>query len=252
MRCPRPLAAQDVDDGRDSLRAGKVSGSDHDSLKGPGQRQRNGSTAQRDLRRAYATIGKYDEAESAARRAHGREGRKRSSGTRWAKSLLIRGKRAAAESAFVRAGAEHAPDSLTAALNLAVLHFDRGERDRATKEFDKFIDVYNASGGANLTSDELVAVATRRRIPRRRRSAAVQGCAQGVRPRARSPIPSNADARVKLGELFLRKYNFADAQNDVRRSAAGESEQSARAARRRAALAGATDRPAATRCFAPR
>ena len=48
--------------------------------------------------------------------------------------LLLRGKRASAESAFVRAGAEPAQDILTAALNRAWLHFDRGERARAMKE----------------------------------------------------------------------------------------------------------------------
>ena len=73
-------------------------------------------------------------------------------------SLLAHGKIAAAESAFVRAIAGHAPDSLTAQVNLARLHFDRGERDRAMKEFDRFIDVYN-NAGATLTSKEMTAVA---------------------------------------------------------------------------------------------
>ena len=126
--------------------------------------------------------------------------------------LLLRGKRAPAESAFVRAGAEHAPDSLTAALNLAVLHFDRGERDRAMKEFDRFIDVYNASAGARSHERRARRRRDRRRIPRRERSAAVQGRAQGVRPRAVGRSDERRRARVKLGELFLRKYNFADAQ----------------------------------------
>ena len=123
----------------------------------------------------------------------------------------MRGKRAPAESAFVRAGAEHAPDSLTAALNLAVLHFDRGERDRAMKEFDHFIDVYNASGGANLTSDELVAVATAVEYLGANDPQLFKDALKAF-DRALSTDPLNADAKVKLGELFLRKYNFADAQ----------------------------------------
>ena len=57
-----------------------------------------------------------------------------------------------------------------------------------------------------------MAVAIACRIPRRQRSAAVQGRAQGVRPRDRASIRSNDDAKVQLGELFLRKYNFDDAQ----------------------------------------
>src|SRR5947209_1525198 len=149
-----PLSAQSLDDGREALRSGKyqeaitilskVSASDTQWI-----------AAQRELARAYATIGKYDEAEMTARRGTAAKGGAHLWNT-LGEIALIRGKRAVAESAFVRAGAEHANDSLTAALNLAVLHFDRGERDRAMKEFDRFIDVYNASGGANLTSDELI------------------------------------------------------------------------------------------------
>src|SRR6185437_5108743 len=88
--------------------------------------------AQRDLVRAYATIGKYDEAETSARRAVTAKGGKDLWNT-LGEVLFLRGKRAPAESAFVRASAEHASDSLTAAVNLAVLHYDRGERDRAMK-----------------------------------------------------------------------------------------------------------------------
>src|SRR5205085_4841326 len=102
-------------------------------------------------------IGKYDEAENVARRGTAAKG---GSGL-WntlGEVLVLRGKRAPAESAFVRAGAEHAADSLTAALNLAVLHYDRGERDRAMKEFDRFIDVFNKAAD-DLTAEELTAVA---------------------------------------------------------------------------------------------
>ena len=137
--------------------------------------------AQKELARAYATIGKYDEAENAARRATAAK----NGGALWnafGEVLLLRGKRAAAESAFVRAGAG-APDSLTAALNLAILHFDRGDRDRAMKEFDRFIDVYNKSGGAALTERRARRGGARGRISRRDQPAALQGCAQGVRPR---------------------------------------------------------------------
>src|SRR5947207_9258094 len=112
--------------------------------------------AQRDLARAYATIGRYDDAENVARRATSAKGGAEM-WTTLGEVLLMRGKRAPAESAFVRARAEHASDTLTAALNLAVLHYDRGERDRAMKEFDHFIDVYNATAGADLTSRDLVA-----------------------------------------------------------------------------------------------
>ena len=113
-----------------------------------------------------------------------RQGRQRALESRSAKCCITRGKRAAAESAFVRAGAEHAPDSLTAALNLAVLHFDRGDRDQRDEGVRPVHRRLQRDRlGDDLTSDELMAVAIAVRIPRRERPAAVQGCAEGVRPR---------------------------------------------------------------------
>ena len=107
--------------------------------------------------RALADAGKYDEAEQAARRL--------ASGARGevflvplGDVLLSRGRLAAAESAFVRAVAQRAPDSLTAAVQLAVLHHERGDRERAAREFDRFIDVYNGNSSA-LTSRDFMAVA---------------------------------------------------------------------------------------------
>ena len=200
-----PSFAQD--DGHDLLRSGKyqeaiallgkVPASDSDWM-----------NAQKDLARAYATIGKYDEAENVGRRATAA----RNGVAMWntfGEVLLLRGKRAAAESAFVRAAS--GPDSLTAALNLAIIHYDRGERDRAMKEFDHFIDVYNKSGGTALTSEELVAVA---------RAVEYLGAtnpqlfkdALKAYDRAISEDPNNLDAKIRLGELFLGKYNFDDAQ----------------------------------------
>ena len=175
----------------------------------------------------------------------------RSSGIRSAKCCSLRGKRAPAESAFVRADAEHAPDSLTAALNLAVLHYDRGERDRAMKEFDHFIDVYNATAGARSHERRARRRRDGGRVSRRRRSAAVQGCAQGVRPRG----AGRSDERRRQGQA--RRAVPAQVQlrrraEDVRRRASSEPARSARAARRGAAAWRATGRLAAIRCSARR
>jgi tetratricopeptide (TPR) repeat protein len=208
LLAPLRLSAQD--DGREALRTGKYQEAIAVLSKVP-QSDSGWIDAQRDLVRAYMTVGKLDDAERVARRGTSARGG-RALWNPLGEVLLARGQRAAAASAFVRAGAEHAPDSLTAALNLAVLHYDRGDRARAMKEFDRFIDVYNATAGAGLESDELVAVAT-----------AVQYLgvndpqlfkdAMRAFDRALAADPTNADARVKLGELFLRKYNFADAQS---------------------------------------
>ena len=201
--------AQDVDAGREALRTGKYQDAIAQLSKvAPTDSQ--WFAAQRDLVRAYATVGRYDDAESTARRAGAAKGGAAMANT-LGEVLLTRGKRAAAESAFVRSGAEHAPDSLTAALNLAVLHYDRGERDRAMKEFDRFIDVYNAAAGANLTSEELVDVATAVEYLGANDPQLFKDALKAY-DRAISAEPMNTDAKVKLGELFLRKYNFDDAQ----------------------------------------
>src|SRR5215208_5150368 len=60
-------AAQDVDDGRARLRTGKYQEAIMLLSKVPATDER-WPAAQRDLVRAYATIGKYDEAENTARR----------------------------------------------------------------------------------------------------------------------------------------------------------------------------------------
>jgi len=142
-------------DGHDLLQSGKYQEAIAALKKVPAS-DSDWAASQRDLVRAYAAIGKYDEAEAAGRLA--------AASTKGAivwnplgEVLITRGKRAAAESAFIRA--RSTPDSLMAALNLAVLHYDRGDRDQAMKEFDKFIDVYNKSLGNDLTSDDLMAVA---------------------------------------------------------------------------------------------
>ncbi|HEY4216136.1 MAG TPA: tetratricopeptide repeat protein [Gemmatimonadaceae bacterium] len=203
------LSAQSADEGREALHAGRydeaiatlsrVSASDSDWVQ-----------AQRDLASAYLAVGKYDVAETSARKATSAKNGTELENT-LGQVLSARGKIAAAESAFVRAGAAHASDSLTAALNLAELHFNRGERDRAMKEFDHFIDVYNASVGAALTCEELADVGT-----------AVEYLGAGdpelfkdalrAFDRAVETDPSNSDAKLRLGELLMQKYNFADAQ----------------------------------------
>jgi len=204
-----PLALSAQDDGHDALRTGKYQEAIALLSKVP-PTDSDWIAAQRDLVRAYTTVGKYDEAEAAARRGVAAKNGKELWNT-LGEALLVRGKRAAAESAFVRASAEHASDSLTAAVNLAVLHYDRGERARAMKEFDRFIDVYNASAGSGLTSDELVAVATAVEYLGANDPQLFKDALKAY-DRALGADPTNAAAKVKLGELFLRKYNFEEAQ----------------------------------------
>ncbi len=205
----RMVAAQAVDDGRDSLRAGHYQAGISILLKVPAS-DSQWVDVQRDLVRAYTTVGKYDEAELLARRVTAGKGGDRLWNT-LGEVLAIRGRRAAAESAFTKSIASHAPDSLSAQLNLAVLHYDSGDHDRAMKEFDRFIDVYNGSAGADLNSEELADVAIAVEYLGENDPQLFKDALKAF-DRALSVDPANADARNKLGELFLDKYNFAQAQ----------------------------------------
>ena len=159
--------------------------------------------------RALADAGRYDEAEPAARRLAAGAGGTAALNT-LGEVLVARGRLASAESAFVRSIAAGATDSLTAAVNLAVLHYDRGERERAAREFDRFIDIYNVRGAA-LTSRELAAVALACRYLGVSNAALFKDALKAY-DRSIAADPANADARAALGELFLSKYNGTDAQ----------------------------------------
>lgn len=163
------------------------------------------------LVRALATVGRYDDAERVGREAVAAPGG-RIVLNALGETVLMRGKRAAAESLFNRAVEQRAPDSLTAKLNLAILLYDRGDRTRALEAFDKFIDVYN-SNASGLTSSELVAVALAVRYLGVRDPQLFKDALKAFDGALRLD-PANDDARVKLGELFLEKYNHGDAQTE--------------------------------------
>jgi tetratricopeptide (TPR) repeat protein len=142
--------------------------------------------------------------------ASGAHGQKPQDQNALGESLLGRGKIAEAESAFVRGIAQHAPDSLMARVNLAKLHFGRGERDRAMKEFDQFIDIFNNNAGT-LTSGEMVAVGIACTYLGRDNPDLFKDALKAF-DRAIMLDGTNVDAKIAVGELFLDKYNSADAQ----------------------------------------
>jgi tetratricopeptide (TPR) repeat protein len=98
-----------------------------------------------------------------------------------------------------------------AMVNLARLHYDRGERDRAMKEFDRFIDIYN-SRAASLTSSELTAVGIACRYLGRDNPELYKDALKAF-DRAVLLDGTNVEAKLDVGELFLEKYNSADAQS---------------------------------------
>src|SRR4051812_12590375 len=167
--------------------------------------------AQPMLVRALALVGRYDDAERVGREAAAAAGGKIVLNT-LGETVLIRGKRAVAESLFTRAVEQKASDSLTAKLNLAILAFERGDREKALNAFDKFIDVYNNSA-PTLSSDDLVAVGLAVRYLGVRDPQLFKDALKAFDGALRLD-PANDEARIKLGELFLEKYNHADAQTE--------------------------------------
>lgn len=104
-------------------------------------------------------------------------------------------------------------DSLTVRLRQAIAQYDRGDRASAMREFTRFIDIYNAAAD-RLTSQELVAVATACTYLGIENPQLFRDALKGF-DRAIAKDPSNLDARVKLAELFLDKYNGADAKRTL-------------------------------------
>jgi len=205
--------AQAIDDATQMLRSGKYAEAAAAFAKIPASDD-DWVTAQKGFVRSLVAVGKYDEAENAARRATSSA----KGAQLWntlGEILHARGKNADAEQAFLHAGTAHASDSLTAALNLAILHYERGERDQAMREFDHFIDVYNKSGGSSLSAGDLTAVAiacrylgaTNPQLFKDALKAFDQAIKEG------DDTPESDDARIALGQMFLEKYNSSDAQS---------------------------------------
>ena len=165
--------------------------------------------ATRGLVRALSMVGHYEEAEEVARRAIAASAGSAELSNTLGEVLVQRGRLAAADSAFAAAVAGRASDSLTARLNLATLRFDRGEREAAMREFDHFIDVYNR--GQRLTAEELMAVAVACRYLGLERHEMFQDALKAY-DRAIAAAPEALEPRVRVGELFLEKYNGADAR----------------------------------------
>ena len=168
--------------------------------------------AQVELIRAFVIISKYDDAERLARAAVAAPGGRQAL-TAYGEVLTTRGKYAAADSMFARAIAEHASDSLMASLNLALLAKRRGDMPRATAGFDRFIDIYNTAA-QTLTSREMMAVGIACRELGAGNPELFKDALKAL-DRAVVIDPANMEARVLLGELFLEKYNGAEAQKTL-------------------------------------
>jgi cellulose synthase operon protein C len=151
--------------------------------------------------RTLSDAGRYAEAIQVARRAD--------LAPALAELLRYTGRRDAADTVLRRALAERRPDSLLVRLQAGLLRHARGELDEARRLFDRFIDSYNDARG--LTADELTAVA----IAVEHLSAADPQLARDALrayDEAIAADPGHLEARLRVGMLFLERYNGTEAR----------------------------------------
>lgn len=204
---PPRLHAQTIAEARSALHGGEYEEAISDYRK----LVRGGAdypAAERGLVSSLSVVGRYDDAEQAARAAIDAHPGSPEMWNGLGEVLVRRGRLDEARGAFERAIAERASDGLEAELNLAILRYRSGERAAALAAFDGFIDVYNS--GAARTASELGAVAT---------AVTYLGSADPDLFRdalraweeAIAADPTDPEPRVRLGELFLARFNSKDA-----------------------------------------
>ncbi len=165
------------------------------------------------LVQALTLTGQYAAAESIATRfvaggATGREGL-----VALGDVQVRRGRLSAAESSFTRAAQLGAADSLTAVIRLAQLQFDRGQVAEAMRVFDRFVDIYNERK-SRLTARELEAVGIACRYLGRDNAQLFKDALKAY-DEAIAADSTSLDAKVRLAELFLDKYNSQDAKQTL-------------------------------------
>ncbi|HEY7510317.1 MAG TPA: tetratricopeptide repeat protein [Vicinamibacteria bacterium] len=162
----------------------------------------------RALARTLAEVSRYREAEDAARSFLARNARSADLWNTLGEVLHATGRLDEAAAAYQKAVSGRAADALSAEANLAVLRFERGQREEAERGFERLIDAYNAGG--DLSSEDLAAVATACRYLGADDPQLFKDALKAF-DEAIGADPGNLDARVRLAELFLEKYNGSDA-----------------------------------------
>jgi tetratricopeptide (TPR) repeat protein len=170
------------------------------------------AAAHRALARTLAEVGRHREAEDIARTFTTQNARSPELWNTLGELLAGSGRLDEAKAAFEKAIAGRAADALVAEVNLAVLLFDCGRRDEAAKGFNRLIDAYNARN--DLGSEDLAAVATACRYLGADDPQLFKDALKAF-DEAIAADPGNLDARVRLAELFLEKYNGTDAATSL-------------------------------------
>jgi tetratricopeptide (TPR) repeat protein len=160
------------------------------------------------LMQALLTTGDYQGAVTVGREAPDPRAVANATG----EALLRVGRLDEAEAAFGQAAEIDGPWTLTAQVNLAELMFMRGRIEEAMREFDRFIDVYNGAGG-RMGARDLVAVARAVTYLGRTEPALFQDALRAF-DEAAAADPTWHEPRVRVGNLFLEKYDSPSAQEE--------------------------------------
>ena len=200
---------QTLDEAAGMVRAGEYS----DAIRAYRRLVRDDASprAARGLVRTLSEVGRYDDAVREARRLN--ESHRPQLSNVLGEALYRRGEVAAAEASFRAALAGGASDSLVARVNLAILRYEKGERETAMQDFDSFIDVY--SSGVPLSAEELTAVATAGRYLGERNFQIARDALR-VFDEAAAANPRDLEPKVRVGQLFFDKYNNTGATDTFR------------------------------------
>jgi cellulose synthase operon protein C len=155
--------------------------------------------------RALVDAGKLDEAIAAAR-AGGPE-----LAALLGETLVLRGRLAAADSALQGAVARQATGWRSAAVTLAELAQRRGDHADAQRRASALTSAYQ-QGASGWSSTDHVAAGRAYLLQTRGNASAVRS-ALAAFDAAYEAEPTNFDARLRAGELFLDKYNGPDAKS---------------------------------------
>ena len=161
----------------------------------------------RALARALSQVGRYEEAEEAARDGRDRHGAALENVL--GEVLVEGGRHQEAAASFRAAMAGGADDQVTARVNLAELQLRTGQRDEAMRAFDGFIDFYNRT--TSLSSAELTAVGIAVRHLGIEESRLLQDALRAF-DEAVAADPSNPEPHLRTGQLFLDTYRSPDAR----------------------------------------
>ena len=158
---------------------------------------------------ALIATGRYDEAAAAF---EGVDAADAALGVLRGRVALLGGDREGARQAFESARVARRGDALVASFELARLARDQGAIEQATTGFYAMIDAYNR--GAADTAEELVAVAEAcqwlgRDDPELFKDA-LRAYDEAVALDPSWPVP-----RIRLGELFLEKYDSSQARTSI-------------------------------------